>query len=167
MKWKVWASAAMIIISHSKFYMDFGVEMFNKVILTYFTPLSSCGNCWTLFKGSNNKNRLQIYQNDVWHQPGVRRKWYPFRHGAGVTAFWASPRFGHHHSHIPSVLGIAGGGCPKRRSLRLCLNYFRLGRSREYCQSRIYGWIVYMHVRIISSDTVSPGLLRRKKTHRQ
>ena len=24
----------------------------------------------------------------------------------GVTAFWASPRFGHPHSHIPSVLGI-------------------------------------------------------------
>ena len=32
----------------------------------------------------------------------------------GVTAFWASPRFGHPHSHIPSVLGIPGGGCPKR-----------------------------------------------------
>ena len=48
-----------------KFYMDFGVEMFNKVTLTYFTPLSSCGNCWTLFKGSNDKNRLQIYQNGV------------------------------------------------------------------------------------------------------
>ena len=25
---------------------------------------------------------------------------------SGVTAFWASPRFGHPHSHIPSVLGI-------------------------------------------------------------
>ena len=24
----------------------------------------------------------------------------------GVTAFWASPRFGHPHSQIPSVLGI-------------------------------------------------------------
>ena len=59
----------------------------------------------------------------------------------GVTAFWASPRFGHPHSHIPSVLGIPGGGCPKRWSLRLCLNYFRLGKSRD-CQSRIYGWIV-------------------------
>ena len=32
----------------------------------------------------------------------------------GVTAFWASPRFGHPHSHIPCVLGIPGGGCPKR-----------------------------------------------------
>ena len=53
MKWKVWASAAMIIISHSKFYMDFGVEMFNKVILMYFTPLSSCGNSLTLLKSSN------------------------------------------------------------------------------------------------------------------
>ena len=31
-----------------------------------------------------------------------------------VTAFWASPRFGHPHSQIPSVLGIPGGGCPKR-----------------------------------------------------
>ena len=40
-----------------------------------------------------------------------------------VTAFWASPRFGHPHSHIPSVLGIPGGGCPKRWWLRLCLNY--------------------------------------------
>ena len=49
----------------------------------------------------------------------------------GVTAFWASPRFGHPHSHIPSVLGIRGGGCPKRWSLRLCLNYFRLGKSRD------------------------------------
>ena len=38
--------------SHSKFYMDFGVEMFNKVILTYFTPLSSCGNSLTLLKSS-------------------------------------------------------------------------------------------------------------------
>ena len=28
-----------------------------------------------------------------------------WRWGA-VTAFWASPRFGHPHSHIPSVLGI-------------------------------------------------------------
>ena len=26
----------------------------------------------------------------------------------GIPAFWASP------SHIPSVLGIPGGGCPKR-----------------------------------------------------
>ena len=25
---------------------------------------------------------------------------------AAVTAFWASPRFGHPHSQIPSVLGI-------------------------------------------------------------
>ena len=33
---------------------------------------------------------------------------------ADVTAFWASPRFGHPHSQIPSVLGIPGGGCPKR-----------------------------------------------------
>ena len=33
---------------------------------------------------------------------------------AGVTAFWASPRFGHPHSQIPSVLGISGGGCLKR-----------------------------------------------------
>ena len=31
-----------------------------------------------------------------------------------VTVFWASPRFGHPHSQIPSVLGIPGGGCPKR-----------------------------------------------------
>ena len=31
-----------------------------------------------------------------------------------VTAFWVSPRFGHPHSQIPSVLGIPGGGCPKR-----------------------------------------------------
>ena len=31
-----------------------------------------------------------------------------------VTVIWASPRFGHPHSHIPSVLGIPGGGCPKR-----------------------------------------------------
>ena len=47
---KVRASAAMIIISHSKFYMDFGVEMFNKVILTYFTPLSSCGKQFDALK---------------------------------------------------------------------------------------------------------------------
>ena len=33
---------------------------------------------------------------------------------AGVTAFWASPRFGHPHFQIPSVLGIPGGGCLKR-----------------------------------------------------
>ena len=38
--------------SHSKFYVDFGVEMFNKVILTYFTPLSSCGNSLTRLKSS-------------------------------------------------------------------------------------------------------------------
>ena len=31
-----------------------------------------------------------------------------------VAAFWASPHFGHPHSHIPSVLDIPGGGCPKR-----------------------------------------------------
>ena len=74
--------------------MDFWVEMCNKVLLTYFTPLSSCGNCWTLFKGSNNKNRLQIYQNaenGVWHQPSLRWK----GGGSGthfvkvlVSAFW-------------------------------------------------------------------------------
>ena len=63
---------------------------------------------------------------------------FPF---PAVTVIWASPRFGHPHPHIPSVLGIPGGGCPKRSSLRLCLNYFRLGNSRD-CQSRIYGWIV-------------------------
>ena len=49
--------------------------------------------------------------------------------------------YGHPHSQIPSLLGIPGLGCPKRWSLRLCLNYFRLGKSRD-CQSRIYGWIV-------------------------
>ena len=32
--------------------MDFGVEMFNNVILTFFTPLSSCGNSLTLLKSS-------------------------------------------------------------------------------------------------------------------
>ena len=58
--------------SHSKFYMDFAVEMFSKVVLTYFCPLSSCGNRLTLFKSSNNKNRLQIYRNRVWHQPSFR-----------------------------------------------------------------------------------------------
>ena len=32
---------------------------------------------------------------------------FPFKNGwGGVTAFWASPRFGHPHSQIPSVLGI-------------------------------------------------------------
>ena len=33
-----------------------------------------------------------------------------------VTVIGASPGFGHPHSHIyiPSVLGIPGGGCPKR-----------------------------------------------------
>lgn len=36
------------------------------------------------------------------------------RRTCAVTAFWASPRFGHPHSHIPSVLRIPGGGCPKR-----------------------------------------------------
>ena len=60
-----------------------------------------------------------------------------------VTVIWASPRFGHPHSHIPSVLGIPGGGCPKRWSLRLCLNYFRLGKI-QICQSPICGWIVRM-----------------------
>ena len=39
--------------SHKKFYVDFGVEMFNKVILTYFTPLSSCGSSLTLLKRRN------------------------------------------------------------------------------------------------------------------
>ena len=29
------------------------LEKFNKVILTYFTPLSSCGNSLTLVKSSN------------------------------------------------------------------------------------------------------------------
>ena len=32
---------------------------------------------------------------------------FPSKNGWGaVTVIWASPRFGHPHSHIPSVLGI-------------------------------------------------------------
>ena len=53
------------------------------------------------------------------------------RHPCDFTWVPLSQRFGHPHSHIPSVLGIPGGGCPKRWSLRLCLNYFRLGKSRN------------------------------------
>ena len=51
--------------SHSKFYMDFGVEMFNKVRLTYFTRLRSCGNSFTLFKGSDIGWTQESYQNCV------------------------------------------------------------------------------------------------------
>ena len=51
--------------SHAKFYMDFGVEMFNKVRLTYFTRLRSCGNSFTLFKGSDIGWTKESYQNCV------------------------------------------------------------------------------------------------------
>ena len=56
MKPKVWTYVMCLLLrssSHEKFYVDFGVEMFNKVILTYFTPLSSCGNSLTLLKRRN------------------------------------------------------------------------------------------------------------------
>ena len=45
--------------------MDFGVEMFNKVRLTYFTRLRSCGNSFTLFTGSDIGWTQESYQNCV------------------------------------------------------------------------------------------------------
>ena len=36
-----------------------------------------------------------------------------------VTAFWASPRFGHPHSPIPSTLGIPGGDAQNTAALTL------------------------------------------------
>ena len=80
----------------------------------------------SLLKSSYPKKYLPKFSNLV-------PRAFPLKNGrGGVTAFWVSPRFGHPHSHIPSVLGIPGGGGPKRWSLR---------KSRD-CQSRIYGWIV-------------------------
>ena len=61
-------------------------------------------------------------------QPRPQGAFPRFWRWGGVTVIWASLRFGHPHSHIPNLLGIPGGGCPKRWSLRLCLNYFRLGK---------------------------------------
>ena len=45
-------------------------------------------------------NRLNDKQKTLnEHVSNIRKEW-------GVTAFWASPRFGHPHSQFPSVLGI-------------------------------------------------------------
>ena len=94
---KVRASAAMIIISHSKFYMDFGVEMFNKVILTYFTPLSSCGNSLTLLKSSNID--CKILKNQVLGESVIGI--HSVCRGVGELIFW-EPGFQLHKQKTPA-----------------------------------------------------------------
>ena len=69
--------------------------------------------------------------------PGISTQSYTITNRPGVLTIWqkmsVSQRFGH-----PRVLGIPipislafHRGCPKHWSLRLCLNYFRLGKSRD------------------------------------
>ena len=59
----------------------------------YFSKRGHLCRCWYLTVPLLSQPRPQGTFHWLW------------RWGA-VTAFWASPRFGHPHSHIPSVLGI-------------------------------------------------------------
>ena len=56
------------------------------------------------FSGVVNTDTSKFLQDSQQPRPQGA---FPWLWGRGaVTAFWASPRFGHPHSHIPSVLGI-------------------------------------------------------------
>ena len=68
------------------------------------------------------KFRVTIRLNFLGHGNSLELTLQPRPQGAfpwllrwgAVTVIWASSRSRHHPSHIPKVLGIRGGGCPKR-----------------------------------------------------
>ena len=61
-------------------------------------PIRDLGPVYTLASGL----KLAL----VYKQPRPQGPFSWLWRWGGVTAFWASPRFGHPHSQIPSVLGI-------------------------------------------------------------
>ena len=82
-----------------------GIIVINEIVRSYITAMISPAEPNKFLKRKNHGHRLSnencrhCYYSPQTSQPRGQKR-------GGVTAFWASPRFGHPHSHIPSVLGI-------------------------------------------------------------